>query len=64
MIFFIHILAGMPWVLLYLILPFDIVGFTSPCISDYCAIGILSTMLFYFPIYINLYIFSKTTINP
>ncbi len=48
-------LAGLPWVLLYLL--FDIPGFTSPGLSGTANIlSVFGLMLFMVPVYINVYI--------
>ena len=51
-------LAGLPWVLLYLILPFDIPGFTSPAApsSGETILTFGELFLYMAPVYINIYL--------
>lgn len=52
-------LAGMPWVLLYSWLPFDIPGFTSAPIPDqsgHSTVTVFQLALFMLPVYLNIYI--------
>lgn len=52
-------LAGMPWVLLYSWLPFDIPGFTSASIPDQSGrstVTVFQLALFMLPVYLNIYI--------
>lgn len=52
-------LAGLPWVLIYMILPFDIPGFTSaatPTSSGGIVLSFGALLLFMVPVYINIYL--------
>ena len=52
-------LAGMPWILIYLALPFDIPGLTSSSNTSVSGDNILNfwqLFLFMLPVYINLYL--------
>ena len=52
-------LAGVPWVLIYTILPFDIPGFTSaapPSTSGETILNFGELLLFMIPVYINIYL--------
>jgi len=54
-------IAGLPWVLIYIVLPFDIPVLTSPASPSFSG-DIILTMyqlfLFMIPVYINIYLFS------
>lgn len=52
-------LSGLPWVLFYFLLPFDIPGFTSAGIPDQAGnlfISVPHLILFMLPVYLNIYI--------
>lgn len=52
-------LAGMPWVLLYFLLPFDIQGFTSAGVPDQSGdltVSVFQLILLMLPVCLNIYI--------
>jgi len=50
-------LAGLPWILIYLILPFDIPGLTSAATSSgETILSFGELLLFMIPVYINIYL--------
>lgn len=52
-------LAGMPWILLYLFLPFKIPGITSqgvPDASGDLTLSVFNLLLFMIPVYFNVYL--------
>ena len=53
-------LVGLPWVLIYTILPFDIPGFTSPTnpSSGEMILTVGELFLFMIPVYINIFLFT------
>ncbi|HIP64658.1 MAG TPA: hypothetical protein EYH10_05275 [Deltaproteobacteria bacterium] len=53
-------ILGLPWVLIYILLPFDIPGFTSPpspSTSGDMVLTMSELFLFMIPVYINIYLF-------
>jgi hypothetical protein len=61
-IFFVPYVAGLPWVLLYSVLPFQIPGFTSAGVADANGdlyVGVLHCILIFLPVYLNLFLICK-----
>ncbi|MDO8523212.1 MAG: hypothetical protein Q7S12_02940 [bacterium] len=59
LIMLLPMMAGLPWVFLYLVLPFEIPGFTSAAIPNAQGDNIMSIfelILFMIPVYVNIYL--------